>query len=452
MAPGSTDTLERLSAAVCEWLDPGTCAPLADQGLGASTGVASFAGSVGGRPVLVAGVDPTSARGALGTEEAAALRRVFEAARERSIPLVLWLDSAGARLDQGLQALAAFRPLYRAALSARAAGVPMVALVGSVCFGGASMLACLAHRRIYAQDSLLGMSGPAIVAALDAAAHLDPRDRAATAALFGAAVRCEQDAGASSVLAAPDATPAAVRDALAGLAGHVPWNFEADHRALLARLEKAGLEVPRSPRPPDPALKRRLDALFEGGFETLLGDGVLRGVRVRDGREVSVTGLVGGAPLTALSAWMVAESISTAVKARPDRPVAVFYDSPGHAPTRADEALTLSAYVAHLAEAVAWAGSRGVPVTLWILGEASGGGYVALAAAARRVYALPGADIRVLPRAAVARVLAKALPDAAPDPAGWVGMGIAEEVLGCDRWPDDAGPFWSVPPPPGEGG
>ncbi len=446
MAAGPQDTGATLRAAVAAWLDTGSCAPLDAAGAGRPCGVVLLSGTLDGREVLVAAVDPGSARGALGAGEAGVLRTVFQQARSRKLPLVLWLDSSGARLDQGLHALAAFRPLYRAALFARAAGVPMVALVGSVCFGGASMLACLAHRRIYHEQSLLGMSGPAIVAALDPAAQFDPRDRAATAALFGAAARCEQDARATIGAATPEAIRVALLEALAGLESPAAWTFEADHRMLLARLEKAGLEIPRSPRPPDPALKRRLDALFEGGFETLLGDGVLRGVRVRDGREISVAGLVGGAPLTALAAWMVAESIATAVKARPDRPVAVFYDSPGHAPTRADEALTLSAYVAHLAQAVAWAGSRGVPVTLWILGEASGGGYVALAAAAQRIYALPGADIRVLPRAAVARVLAKALPEPGPNSADWVGSGVADDILGSDRWPEDATAFWAPPP------
>jgi len=421
--------------AMAALLDAGSAHAMAQWTAGA---VAALSGEVGGRPVLAAAVDSGVARGALGADEAAVLRDLAQSACARRLPLVLGLDSAGARLDQGIDALAAFRGLYRAMVAAKAAGVPIVALVGRNCFGGASMLACLAHRRIWRPDSLLGMSGPAIVAALDTDSALDARNRAAVAGLFGAPSRLVQDAAAGALADGPDATRRALLDALAQLPATVPWAFESEHRSLLSRLGASGIEIPRTPRPPDPALARRLGALFDGGFATVLGDGVLRGVQVRQGSEVSVAGVMGGAPITAAAAWMVAESIVTSVRARPDRAIVVFYDSPGHAMTRADEALTLSDYIAHLAEAVQWAALRGVPVTLAILGEASGGGYVALAAPASRVYALPGADVQVLPRVAVDRVIARGAPADGPEPDRWVGLGIADAVLREDRWPEDA--------------
>ena len=48
---------------------------------------------------------------------------------------------------------------------------------------------------------------------------------------------------------------------------------------------------------------------------------------------------------------------------------------------------------------------NGHRLTLQVLGDAAGGIYVALAAPAVRVVALPGANLQMLPPAAMARVL-----------------------------------------------
>jgi hypothetical protein len=63
----------------------------------------------------------------------------------------------------------------------------------------------------------------------------------------------------------------------------------------------------------------------------------------------------------------------------------------------------LSQYVAHLALVLSHLRERGHRVTLQVLGEAAGGIYVALAAPATRVVALPGANVQMLPPAAMAR-------------------------------------------------
>jgi alpha-beta hydrolase superfamily lysophospholipase len=87
--------------------------------------------------------------------------------------------------------------------------------------------------------------------------------------------------------------------------------------------------------------------------------------------------------------------------------VTVFLDSPGHAPTAKDEQLILSDYVAHLAMVLSRLRERGHRLTLQVLGDAAGGVYVALAAPASRVVALPGANVQVLPPAAMTRILGR---------------------------------------------
>ena len=81
--------------------------------------------------------------------------------------------------------LGAFRRLFHELLLTRAAGVPMLALLGKSCFGGASMLACLCNARVYSSETLLAVSGPAVIEALGGKAELDASDRNLVRALMG---------------------------------------------------------------------------------------------------------------------------------------------------------------------------------------------------------------------------------------------------------------------------
>ncbi len=425
-AADQSSAQQRLEA----WLDPGSLAS-SDARDGS---VVCATGTLGGRSVVAGAIDARRARGAIGTVEAAMLEALFVAAQARACPLLLYLDSAGARLDQGVAALAAFRKLFAVALRVRHAGVPLIAVIGPACYGGASMLASLAQRRIYTAASRLGMSGPRIVQAFCGRDVFNASDPRAVGALFGGIARTAL--ASEDCLCADD--PQIVREALMSSLDALPRtvasSFEADHAALLSRLRGNGIEIPRNPRPVGPLLKRRLDGCFPQGFEALLGTGVVRGVRSGAGQEITITGLVESAPLGAEAAWMVAESIVTSVRARPDRPIVLLYDSPGHAATRADEAVLLSGYVTHLARALLWARERGVAVSTWILGEASGGAYVAFTAAAQRVVAFPGVDLRILPQAAVSQVLASA-PGMDPGRGRWRALGLIDDQLENDTLP-----------------
>ncbi|HXF17228.1 MAG TPA: carboxyl transferase domain-containing protein, partial [Burkholderiales bacterium] len=97
-------------------------------------------GVIEGRQATVIATDRQAAGGSLGVTEAQALSAVLEESHAAGRVAILCLDSAGARLDEGLAALGAFRQLYRHLLDLRLAGFPMLALIGRNCFGGASML------------------------------------------------------------------------------------------------------------------------------------------------------------------------------------------------------------------------------------------------------------------------------------------------------------------------
>jgi enoyl-CoA hydratase/carnithine racemase len=342
-------------------------------------------GSLQGRAVRVALTDRAQAGGAFGVQEAAALQAVLESSAADRTAVVLVLDSAGARLDQGLPALGAFRRLFAAALKVRLAGVATVAVVARDCFGGASMLAALCHRRLALYGARFGLSGPAIVEALGGKSELDASDRQAVATLFGASARLR--AGVFHLLCEDSA--AALRAALASAVAEAAASpdLRAQHENLRRRLVAAGEAIP--------------DA--RAGWR----------------------GFDHGTSVSALECWQGADALLT-IDA--PRPVELMLDAPGHAATRLDESLALSEYVTHLSLCLARHASRGGAVRLILTGEAAGAVYVALAAPAGRVVACATAAVRLLQPGAVATVLG--VPSADEGLSQALLAGVIDEIAG----------------------
>src|SRR5258708_3139102 len=171
---------------VAALLDPGSFRGIADEARGALT---AGAGSVGGTAVAIAATDRHVAGGSFGVVESQALSALLQQSRNDAVPVILCLDSAGARLDEGLPALGAFRQLYHHFLDLRLAGIPTLAVLGRDCFGGASMLAAACGQRVYSPVSRLAMSGPAVIQALGGRQEPDAQDPEAVTTLIGGAAR-----------------------------------------------------------------------------------------------------------------------------------------------------------------------------------------------------------------------------------------------------------------------
>lgn len=392
------DPAERINAL----LDPGTpqhCVRSEGLALAIATGL------LGGRVVAVAATDREIAGGSFGVAESHALLELLKQSRESNRPLVLCLDSAGARLDEGLAALGAFRQLYRQLLDARFAGLPVLALLGRDCFGGASMLAASSSQRVYALESRLAMSGPAVIQALGGRNELDASDRQSVTALMGGAARAGQDFAGRLC----EDTPYAFRQAALDWGAQLPVGSGIDvsgmHNRLGTRLVSRGMAPsPRSDS--NPGLPAILRELVAESFQAVQIDGVLVG-RTAKSLPDTYFGLVSGEPVGALAAWTLAGACLGMAQRFPDEAITLLLDSPGQAPTYRDERLLLSDYVAHLAMVLTQLRQRGHRVTLQVLGQAAGGIYVALAAPASRVVALPGATVQMLPPAAIARVMGR---------------------------------------------
>lgn len=417
---------ERIDALV----DPGSFAPLP----GIDSAVLAGPACVGGEPAVLAAFDAADAGGSIGRREAERLMEACELCQRESWPLLLVIDSAGARLTEGLQALGAFRRLYRRVLEFAARGGRLLALLPRHAFGGASMLAFACERRIYSERTLLAMSGPAIIEALGGRDQLNARDRNAVRDLMGGKSRCRHGEEEHLVADSADAFRAAALRWLGEIEERGPPSLAQRHADLKARLSAFGLEpVPPCPADPVPrALGRTLDALFPRGCRAGFREGVLWGTAATEAGPVGVLGLLGGEPVGARRAWLLGEGALAFGHAHPKLPLVLLMDAPGHAARSADERVILSAYLTHLAQVLHHV--KGLcPLTLLVTGAAAGGIYVSLACPADRVWALPHASIMELPPQAVAQVLGAA-EEEDRGPERLLELGVVDRVLPADEF------------------
>jgi hypothetical protein len=195
-----------------------------------------------------------------------------------------------------------------------------------------------------------------------------------------------------------------------------------------ARHEALGLRLKDRPTAVREAVRRRdLDRLFQAGYEAQEASGLLEGSGTSAFGEERLLGIVGKAPLGTERAWRFAEAAWKLLDAPPAR-LRVFLDCAAHAARLEDERIVLSEFVVGMSAPLALLAKRGTHVELTVLGEAGGGVYVALASPATHVSAVYGAQIRVLPGAAITAILGESKEEAT-SAAEYRVAGVAEEEL-----------------------
>jgi acetyl-CoA carboxylase alpha subunit len=376
-----------------------------------------------GRAVRMAVVENRAASGALGAVECERLAALFRiVARERS-PLVLFLDSAGAKVSEGLEALGAFRALFHAGLEAAMSGAPIVAVLGRNCYGGSSMLAHLASHRLFSPGTQLAMSGPAILASGAGMNVLDEMFRAVAEASISAASRAK--ASAANMPWRPDLPVADWIRAAFAESKPTPRAWLERHQALGQRLPQAAHEEPAW----ETLQRRDVECLYADGYDLRDHQGFIVGEGRHGSGSEPLLGLVGKGPVGAERAWRFASAAwKLAASGTPPKRVRVLLDCATHAARLDDEKIVLSEFIVDMSAALAVLGMRGARIELTILGAAGGGVYVALAAPAHVVNTVHGATIQVLPGAAIAAILGED-DESAPDPAQYVAAGVADGEL-----------------------
>lgn len=377
-------------------------------------------GKLGGRALYVALVENRGSSGALGALECERLGALFKVAAAERSGVALYLDSAGAKVSEGLRALGAFRALYRAGLAAAFSGAPIAAVLGRNCYGGSSMLAHLAPQRLFAETTQLAMSGPSIIASASGVNPLDEVFRAMADAALSPAARAKASSANAVWTPGSDLVPW-LREALAPR-GDAVSGLRLRHEALAMRLGDRGPEAAL-----EPLRRRDLEKIYAQGYDARESEGFFAGRGKRGGEEEEFAGIAGKAPLGAARAWRFADAVWKLADARPRR-FEVFLDCAAHAARLEDEKIVLTEYIVDMACALAALAAKGTLVGLTILGKAGGGVYVALAAPAARVASVYGADIQVLPGAALAAILGESREET-PVFADYRAAGVADEEL-----------------------
>jgi acetyl-CoA carboxylase carboxyltransferase component len=162
-APEPRERLEQLC-------DPGSFAPLRTavrsphlgHRAGSGDGVVAGAGRVGGRPIFCYAQDPAVMGGSLGIAHADSIVRVMELAARAGAPVVGFIESGGARLQEGHGALAGYGRIFRASveLSARA---PQISIVTGVSAGGGAYSPALTDFVVMTDGARMFLTGPQIV-------------------------------------------------------------------------------------------------------------------------------------------------------------------------------------------------------------------------------------------------------------------------------------------------
>lgn len=144
-------------------------------------GVVIGSAKLAGKIVFVAAQEGGFMGGAVGEVHGAKLVGMLRrAVAEHANAVVLLLESGGVRLHEANAGLIAVSEVMRAVLDTRAAGVPVVVLIGGSngCFGGMGIVARCANIIVMSEEARLAMSGPEVIETANGVEEFDSRDRA----------------------------------------------------------------------------------------------------------------------------------------------------------------------------------------------------------------------------------------------------------------------------------
>ncbi|MDX6083503.1 biotin-independent malonate decarboxylase subunit beta [Xanthomonas campestris pv. incanae] len=210
-------------------------------------GIVVGEGRLRGRHVLIAAQQGAFMGGGVGEVHGAKLTGLLErAAATTPDAVVLLLDTGGVRLHEANAGLIAISEIMRATLGARAAGVPVLALIGSGngAFGGMGIVARCCSAVIMSEEGRLSLSGPDVIETVRGVEEFDARDRALVWRVAGGKHRYligdAQTLVPDRIAAFADAA-ATTLDTLAEPQGDAALQaLEREHHALAARITAYG--------------------------------------------------------------------------------------------------------------------------------------------------------------------------------------------------------------------
>jgi acetyl-CoA carboxylase carboxyltransferase component len=130
----------------------------------ADDGVLAGAGTVGGRPVFCYAQDPSYLGGSLGEVHADSILRVMDLGGRHGAPVVGFVQSGGARLQEGHAALSGYARIFRRSVKLSRL-VPQITVVSGVSAGGGAYSPALTDFVIMTEPGRMFLTGPRVVEA-----------------------------------------------------------------------------------------------------------------------------------------------------------------------------------------------------------------------------------------------------------------------------------------------
>jgi len=160
------DPLERLEA-LC---DPGSLRVLRSMARSSrlgdravdGDGVVGATGAVDGRPIACYAQDGRFLGGSLGERHADTIVRVLTTAQRARMPVVGFVESGGARMQEGTAALGGYGRIFRETVALDGV-VPQISVVSGASAGGGAYSPALTDLIVMTQDAAMFLTGPGVV-------------------------------------------------------------------------------------------------------------------------------------------------------------------------------------------------------------------------------------------------------------------------------------------------
>jgi acetyl-CoA carboxylase carboxyltransferase component len=144
-------------------LRSGVSSPRLGERAAPGDGVVAGAGEVGGRPVFCYAQDPKFLGGSLGEVHADTIVRLLRMAGDAGAPVVGFVRSGGARLQEGHAALAGYGRIFRASVEL-SRKVPQISVLDGISAGGGAYSPALTDFVVMTAESRMFLTGPKVVA------------------------------------------------------------------------------------------------------------------------------------------------------------------------------------------------------------------------------------------------------------------------------------------------
>ncbi|HWE13527.1 MAG TPA: carboxyl transferase domain-containing protein [Solirubrobacteraceae bacterium] len=128
----------------------------------AGDGAVGATGAVDGRPIACYAQDGTFFGGSLGERHADTIVRVLSVAQRAGMPVVGFVESGGARMQEGTAALAGYGRIFRETVALNGI-VPQISVVSGASAGGGAYSPALTDLIVMTEDAAMFLTGPRVV-------------------------------------------------------------------------------------------------------------------------------------------------------------------------------------------------------------------------------------------------------------------------------------------------